>query len=190
MRLVEPFIVIATQNPIEYEGTFPLPEAQLDRFIIKLSVGYPTPAEEQEILRRRRDRRQDNVTIEAVTDAEGLLRLRCAVEQVYVDPDIERYMVELVARTRQHRQVAVGASPRGTLALLKLSRAWAAMRGRAYVLPDDVKHFARAALGHRLILQPDLWTVSQAADRVISEIVQSTPVPVIEKLPMRNSAEV
>lgn len=179
MRLLEPFIVIATQNPIEYEGTFPLPEAQLDRFIVKLSVGYPTPAEEQEILRRRRDRQQDAVAIEAVTSAEGLLRLRRAVERIYVDPDIERYMVDLVARTRQHRQVAVGASPRGTLALLKLSRAWAAMHGRAYVLPDDVKCFAKAALSHRLILQPDLWTVSQAADRIVAEVVQSTPVPVI-----------
>ncbi|BCX02085.1 MAG: ATPase [Candidatus Roseilinea sp.] len=179
MRLLEPFIVIATQNPIEYEGTFPLPEAQLDRFIVKLSVGYPTPAEEQEILRRRRDRQQDAVAIEAVTSAEGLLRLRRAVERIYVDPDIERYMVDLVTRTRQHRQVAVGASPRGTLALLKLSRAWAAMHGRAYVLPDDVKRFAKVALSHRLILQPDLWTVSQAADRIVAEVVQSTPVPVI-----------
>jgi len=181
MRLPEPFIVIATQNPIEYEGTFPLPEAQLDRFIVKLSIGYPTATEEQEILRRRRDRQQDAVAIEAVTDAEGLLYLRHAVEQVYVDPDVERYMVELVARTRQHRQVAVGASPRGTLALLKLARAWAAMRGRGYVLPDDVKAFAKATLCHRLILQPDLWTVSQAAERIVAEVVQSVPVPVIRE---------
>lgn len=181
MRLPEPFIVIATQNPIEYEGTFPLPEAQLDRFIVKLSIGYPTAAEEQEILRRRRDRQQDAVAIEAVTDAEGLLGLRRAVEQVYVDPDVERYMVELVARTRQHRQVAVGASPRGTLALLKLARAWAAIHGRGYVLPDDVKAFAKAALCHRLILQPDLWTVSQAAERIVAEVVQSVPVPVIRE---------
>ncbi len=179
MRLLEPFIVIATQNPIEYEGTFPLPEAQLDRFIIKLSVGYPTPTEEQEILRRRRDRQQDAIAIEPVTNAEGLLRLRRAVEQIYVDPDIERYMVDLVARTRQHRQVAVGASPRGTLALLKLSRAWAAMHGRTYVLPDDVKCFAKPVLSHRLILQPDLWTISQAADRIVAEVVQSVPVPVV-----------
>lgn len=178
MALPEPFIVIATQNPIEYEGTFPLPEAQLDRFIIKLSVGYPSAGEEQEILKRRRDRRQDAFDLEAVTGAAGLLHLRQAVERIYVDPDVERYMVELVTRTRQHRQVAVGASPRGTLALLKLSRAWAAMKGRRYVLPDDVKIFARAALGHRLILQPDWWTVPQAADRIIAEIVQSVPVPV------------
>jgi MoxR-like ATPase len=179
MRLLEPFIVIATQNPIEYEGTFPLPEAQLDRFIVKLSVGYPSAGEEQEILKRRRERQQDAFDLEPVTSADGLLDLRRAVEHIYVDPDIERYMVDLVTRTRQHRQVAVGASPRGTLALLKLSRAWAAMKGRSYVLPDDVKFFAKAALGHRLILQPDLWTVQQAAERILNEIIQSVPVPVI-----------
>lgn len=179
MRLPEPFIVIATQNPIEYEGTFPLPEAQLDRFIVKLAVGYPSPEEEQEILRRRRDRRRDEFGLSQVTDAEELLLMRQAVEEVHVDPDIERYMIGLVTATRRHRQVAAGASPRGSLALLKLSRSWAALRGRDYVLPDDVKLFARPALVHRLILEPDLWMKRDAAGKVIADIVQEVPVPVI-----------
>ena len=179
MHLPQPFIVIATQNPIEYEGTFPLPEAQLDRFIMKLAVGYPSADEEQEILARRRERKQDAFTLEPVTDTLGLLHLREIVEQVYVDADIERYIVDLVRRTRTYRQVAVGASPRGALALLKLTRASAAMQGRAFVLPDDVKAFANTALSHRLILEPDLWTFPHAADDIITELVRSVPVPVI-----------
>ncbi|MEW5872782.1 MAG: MoxR family ATPase [Chloroflexota bacterium] len=179
VRLTEPFIVIATQNPIEYEGTFPLPEAQLDRFIIKLSVGYPSPDEEHEILRRRRERKSDAFDLQAVTDAAGLLAMRQAVEEVHVNPDIERYIVSLIAKTRQHRQIAVGASPRGTLALLKLSRAWAAIQGRAYVIPDDVKQFVRPVLSHRLILEPELWTVRKAAEDLIDEIRASVPVPVL-----------
>ncbi len=179
MRLPEPFIVLATQNPIEYEGTFPLPEAQLDRFIMKLSVGYPTPEEEQEILRRRRARQRDEFDLKQITDAASLLELREAVEQVHVDPDIERYMIDLVTATRKRRQVAVGASPRGSLALLKLSRAWAAMQGRDYVLPDDVKLFVKPALIHRLILEPDLWLTRQAADDIISDVLRSTAVPVV-----------
>jgi MoxR-like ATPase len=180
MRLPQPFIVIATQNPIEYEGTFPLPEAQLDRFIMKLKVGYPTPEEEQEILRRRRERRRDEFELEQVTDAQELLKMRQAVEEVHVDPDIEAYIVALTNQTRRSSQVAVGASPRGSLALLKLPRAWAAMQGRDYVLPDDVKVFAEPALVHRLILEPDLWMKRHAAEEVIAYIVQTVPVPVIE----------
>jgi len=179
MRLPEPFIVLATQNPIEYEGTFPLPEAQLDRFIMKLSVGYPSPDEEQEILRRRRTRRTDEFDLKQITNADELLELRDAVERVHVDADIERYMIELVAATRKRRQVAVGASPRGSLALLKLSRAWAAMQGRDYVLPEDVKLFVRPALIHRLILEPDLWMTRQAADDVITDVTRSVAVPVV-----------
>ncbi len=178
--LPDPFIVVATQNPIEYEGTFPLPEAQLDRFILKLSVGYPTAAQEQEILHRRRERKQDAILLQAVTDAAGFISMRRAVEEVYLDPDIEKYIVDLVARTRANRQVAVGSSPRGALALLKLSRAYAAMQGRAYVLPDDIKLFTRPALQHRLILQPDLWTSPQAIDHILTEIINSVPVPVVE----------
>jgi MoxR-like ATPase len=179
MRLPEPFLVIATQNPIEYEGTFPLPEAQLDRFLMKLAVGYPSPDEEQEILRRRRARRHDQVDLEQVTGADELLAMRQVIESVHIDPDLERYIVELVAATRNRRQIAVGASPRGSLALLKLSRVWAAMQGREYVLPDDVKAFVHPALVHRLILEPDLWMQHHAADEILGDVVRSVPVPVL-----------
>ena len=179
MKLPEPYIVVATLNPIEYEGTFPLPEAQLDRFIMKLSVGYPTPQDEQEIIHRRRERRQDAVQLEPVVDAGILMEMRQAVETVHLDKDIEAYTVQIVSETRNHRKVAVGASPRATLALLKLTRAWAAMHGRAYVLPDDVKLFARPVLIHRLILEPDLWSDRQAADEVIAEVQRRVTVPVI-----------
>jgi MoxR-like ATPase len=180
MRLPEPFVVIATQNPIEYEGTFPLPEAQLDRFMIKLPIGYPTPQEEQEIIHRRRERKQDDQPLKVVASAEDLAAMQRAVEEVFLDNDVERYLVALTDMTRSHRQVAVGASPRGSLALLKLSRAWAAMQGRTFVLPDDIKTFIKPALGHRLILKPDLWTTPQAVDRVLAEITASVPVPVIQ----------
>ena len=180
LPLPEPFIVIATQNPIEYEGTFPLPEAQLDRFAVKLSVGYPSPEEEQEILRRRRERRRDEFDLAQVTNGEKLLEMRQAVEEVYVDPDIERYIVALIHETRQRREVAVGASPRGSLALLKLARSWAAIQGRDYVLPDDAKRFARPVLVHRLILEPDLWMQRHAAAEVVANITQTVPVPVIQ----------
>ena len=179
MKLPEPFIVIATQNPIEYEGTFPLPEAQLDRFIVKLSIGYPSAEEEQEILRRRRERKRESVDIAPILDADGLLGLCAAVEQVHIDADLERYIVMLVAQTRQQRQIAVGSSPRGSLALLKLSRAWAAIKGRGYVLPDDVKLFFKPALRHRVILQPDLWSVPNAVDRALDETMAAVAVPVL-----------
>jgi MoxR-like ATPase len=182
MTLPEPFIVMATQNPIEYEGTFPLPEAQLDRFLMKLSVGYPALEEEQEILRRRRDRRQDEFDLHQVTDAERVLSMRAAVEAVHVDADLERYMVQLASATRRARQVAVGSSPRGSLALLKLSRGWAALQGRDYVLPDDIKVFFKPALAHRLILEPDLWMKRNAVYDVLEEVLRSVPVPVIEGL--------
>ncbi|MEE9612432.1 MAG: MoxR family ATPase [Desulfatiglandales bacterium] len=180
MKLPEPFIVIATQNPIEYEGTFPLPEAQLDRFIMKLSIGYPSEDEEQEMLRRRFKRRRDEFDLKQVTNAEELLQERESVEKVHIDPDIERYIVALIAETRKRRQINVGASPRGSLALLKLSRAWAVMQGRDYVLPDDVKVFARPALHHRLILEPELWMKPGATDEILTAIIQGTPVPIIE----------
>lgn len=179
MRLPQPFIVIATQNPIEYEGTFPLPEAQLDRFIMKLSVGYPTQKEEQEILKRRRERRSDAQQIDAVTNAEGLMAMREAIEDVYVDPDIEAYIVALISETRRHRKVTVGSSPRGSLALFKLARSWAAMHNRNYVLPDDVKTFVEPSLTHRLILEPDLWTDRTATNEVLGEILHQVPVPVL-----------
>ncbi len=180
MALPAPFIVIATQNPIEYEGTFPLPEAQLDRFIMKLAVGYPSQADEQEILRRRQERRQDAFDLEQVTEAGELLAVSRAVEDVHVHPDIESYIVSLVAETRRRRQVAVGASPRGSLALLNLARVWAAMDSRDFVIPDDVKLFVEPALVHRLILQPDLWMKRHAAEDVLAAVVQTVPVPVID----------
>jgi MoxR-like ATPase len=180
MKLPSPFVVIATQNPIEYEGTFPLPEAQLDRFLMRLSVGYPTLDQEQEILSRRQERQQDEFDLSQVTNAETLLAARQTVETIHVDPDLQRYMVSLAVDTRRHREVAVGVSPRGSLTLLKLSRAWAALRGRDYVLPDDVKIFVKPAFVHRLILQPDLWMKRNAAEEILDGILRSVPVPVIE----------
>jgi len=182
MRLPEPFITIATQNPIEYEGTFPLPEAQLDRFIMKLSVGYPALEDERLILQRRRDRRRDEFSLQPVTDVSHLLAIRQVVEEVHLDVDIEEYIVQVVTKTRQHRKVVVGASPRATLALLKLTRAWAAMQGRSYVLPDDVKLFARPVLIHRLMLEPDLWTQRNAADDVVTDVLRTVPVPVVKEV--------
>jgi MoxR-like ATPase len=150
---------------------------------MKLGVGYPTPDEEQEILRRRRSRGQDTVELVKVTDAGELAQMRAAVEEVHIEPDLERYIIDLVDATRHRRQVAVGASPRGSLALLKLTRAWAAIQNRDYVLPDDVKRFVHPALIHRLILQPDLWMTRQAGEQVLTDIVRMTPVPVVADLP-------
>ncbi len=178
--LPEPFLVIATQNPIEYEGTFPLPEAQLDRFVMKLSVGYPSPEEEQELLHRRQTRGTAEATLEQVTNVNELLSLREVIEAIYMHPDLESYIVSLVSETRRDKRVAVGASPRGSLALLQLARVQATLDSRDYVLPDDVKRFALPALVHRLILDPGLWMKRQAADEIIAAIVQNTPVPVID----------
>ncbi len=179
LPLPNPFIVVATQNPIEYEGTFPLPEAQLDRFIVKLKIGYPTVEEEQEILERRRRRKDDRITLNPVVTPDAFSAMRQYVEDIFVHPDVERYIVDLAAMTRQHRQVAIGVSPRGSLALLKLTRAWAAIHGRGYVLPDDVKQFATDALSHRLIMEPSLWGSHTAERAVIDELLQSMPVPVV-----------
>ncbi|MGD0174197.1 MAG: MoxR family ATPase [Anaerolineales bacterium] len=180
LPLPKPFIVIATQNPIEYEGTFPLPEAQLDRFMVKLSVGYPKPEEEDEILKRRAERRQDKVDLQAVMTPETFCAMQAAVEEVYVNPDVRRYMVDLVAATRAHHQVVVGVSPRGSLALLKLARAWAAIQGRDYVIPDDIQAFTQPALAHRLLMDPTLWGSKKTEDAVIEEVVSSIPVPVLK----------
>ena len=175
--LPSPFIVIATQNPIEYEGTFPLPEAQLDRFMIRLSVGYPDAEGEVEILRRRRARKTDDIVLSPTTSADALMEMLAAVEEVFVDPDIEKYIVSIVGKTRTDNDVYVGASPRGSLALLKLSRAQAALAGRDYVLPDDVKAFAGPALSHRLILSPDLWSKRITAADVVTKVLRLVPVP-------------
>ena len=177
-KLPQTFQVIATQNPIEYEGTFPLPEAQLDRFLVKLNVGYPSLQEEQEILQRRQDRRREEVDLQTVIQPGEFETMRQAVETVYIDPDLERYIVQLVAETRRDRRVAVGASPRASLALLKLSRAQAAIQGREFVLPDDIKAFIHPVLIHRLILQPEYWMKQQVASDVIESVQKNVPVPV------------
>ena len=180
MRLPEPFLVLATQNPIEYEGTFPLPEAQLDRFTLKVSVGYPDVEDEREILHRRHQRRQDEVTLSSITSAEQLLEMRAAVETVHVDADLESYIAELVHATRTDRRVAVGSSPRGSLAFLKMARAHAALEGRDYIIPDDVKRFAESILGHRIMLQPEYWMSTQVTGEVIRDVLERTTVPVID----------
>jgi MoxR-like ATPase len=180
-KLPDPFIVVATQNPIEYEGTFPLPEAQLDRFILRLSLGYPTMEEEKEILTRRSDRKQDATALKSVISSKTFLAMRRAVENVYLSPDVNDYIVQIVSKTRHHRQVELGSSPRGSLALLKLSRAWAAINDRDYVIPDDVKTFIQPALGHRVIFDPNLWGNKKAEQDVFKEIIQTVPVPVVKK---------
>ncbi len=177
--LPRPFFVMATQNPVEYEGTFPLPEAQLDRFIMKCAMGYPSREQEQQVLRNRRARGRDEARVDAVTDAESLERALAATEQVHVSDDLYAYIVDLVAATRSQRGVSVGASPRGSLALLKLARVRAAQAGRAFVIPDDITHFAQSALAHRLVLSPDLWARPGAAARVVEGALQAIAVPVL-----------
>ncbi len=175
--LPQPFVVLATQNPIEYEGTFPLPEAQVDRFLARVRFGYPSVEEEVEILRRRVARKTEEVCLQRISSPAEILAMRTALEEVFVDHDLFRYMAELVARTRRHEALSLGASPRGTLALLRLSRAWAAIHGRDYVVPDDIKAVAIPALSHRLILSPELWTREIRAEDIVAEILASTPVP-------------
>ena len=180
MPLPEPFLVIATQNPIEYEGTFPLPEAQLDRFMLKLSIGYPSIADEREILNRRHLRKQEDVTLKAVTSAAKILKLRQSIEAIHIDADLEEYIVRIVQETRQDRRVAVGASPRASLAFLKMARAHAALNGRDFVLPDDIKRYAVPVLTHRIILLPEYWVARDIAGEVIADVMRRIPVPVME----------
>lgn len=172
-----PFLVIATQNPLELEGTYPLPEAQLDRFLMRLRVGYPTPDDEQEILLRRRQRRQDTVDIPAVVTRAELLTMQDALEEVFVSPEIDRYIVAVVLATRQDSRVQVGASPRGSLALMKLARTYAAFHGRDFVTPDDVKAMAVPALAHRLILRPELWITKVAEEDIVRDLLDKVPTP-------------
>jgi len=180
LRLPDPFLVMATQNPIEYEGTFPLPEAQLDRFMLKLMVGYPELAEEAEILHRRHKRKVEEVSLKTVTNANEIIEMRKVVETIHVDEDLETYIATIIQETRHDRHVAVGSSPRGSLAFLKLARAHAALEGRDYILPDDIKRFSVPVLSHRLILQPEYWLTRQIADRVITDIFSKVPVPVLK----------
>jgi MoxR-like ATPase len=176
-KLPRPFMVVATQNPIEYEGTYPLPEAQIDRFLMRLSIGYPSLKGEGEILRRRRARKTDDVAIAAVSSPAMILEMQKSIEGVHVDDDIEHYIVSIVQETRKHGQVEVGASPRGSLALMKLSQARAALAGRDFVLPDDVKDVAVPALAHRLILKPDPWIKGVKPKVIIDKVLTTVPVP-------------
>ena len=175
-----PFLVIATQNPIEYEGTYPLPEAQLDRFIVRLSVGYPSSDAEVAILKARIERAADEVQLEPAVDASTLTAMQAAIEQVYVAESLTRYVVALVEATRSSARLQVGASPRGSLALLKLGRARAALEGRDFVVPDDIKAMAVPALAHRLILRPELWVQRVRAEAVVEECLASVPAPSAE----------
>jgi MoxR-like ATPase len=177
LRIAPPFFVLATQNPIEHEGTYPLPEAQVDRFIMRIDVGYPTREQEVEILRRRQERRSDDAVIRAVTTPDEVRSLQGAVETVHVDPAVEGYMVDIVAGTRSHSQVEVGASPRGSLALLKLGRSRAALAGRDFVTPDDVKAVATYALAHRIVLKPDPWIRGVRTTAVLADVMGQVPVP-------------
>lgn len=180
MQLKEPFLVIATQNPIEYEGTFPLPEAQLDRFMIKLSIGYPSKVEEVKILEDRRKRGVDEFSLSQVTNAAEIMEMRKLVEGVHIHEDLENYIVDLVQQTRKDRRVAVGASPRGSLAFLKMARASAAISGRDYVIPDDIKRFDESVLAHRLIMQPAHWMAPKMVYEVIKDVFTIIKVPVLD----------
>ena len=178
-KLPAPFLTMATQNPVEQEGTYPLPEAQLDRFMFKMSVGYPSRSDEDEILSRRIARKKDAVEVETITDPERVVAMQQAIEDVYVDPAVRMYMVEIVTQTREHNQVLVGSSPRGSQALLKTSRAAAAMRGRDFVTPDDVKSIANLAVAHRLILKPEHQIKGVNTEDIIKEILRTVPVPTV-----------
>ncbi len=175
--LTDPFIVIATQNPIEYEGVYPLPEAQLDRFLVRLQLGYPNRAEEVEILKRRMQRAREDVQLEPAADAATILNLQKTVEGIHVDDDVLRYVTDIVQATRVQRQVEVGASPRGSLAIFKLARARAVFHGRDFVIPDDVKEVAAPALAHRLIMKAESWVKGVDPRLVVDEILKAVPVP-------------
>jgi MoxR-like ATPase len=179
-RLEAPFIVLATQNPIEYEGTYPLPEAQLDRFLIRIGIGYPSREHELEMLARRLERGEDELELNSIVDGPALVSMQRALEQVHVSDSISGYIVDLVTATRNSKRLAVGASPRGSLALLKLSRAKAALAGRDFVVPEDVKTVAIPALAHRLTLRPELWVQRIRGEDVVAEALASVPTPPAE----------
>ena len=181
-----PFHVLATANPIEHEGTYPLPEAQLDRFLLRLSFGYPSAEQEWELVSRRIDRQHEEQTVAQVLDAEQLLALQAAVEEVHVEDAVGRYAVDLVAATRRHQNALVGASPRGTLALITCARALAVIRGRGYVVPEDVKELAHPALDHRVTVRPELWLQNATGAGVVDAVLEQVPVPVASPQPARS----
>jgi MoxR-like ATPase len=174
--LPEPFLVMATQNPIEYEGTFPLPEAQLDRFLMRIRLGYPDPEAEIAILESQRYI-HPVTQVEQVIPLEALLAAQQALKDVYLDPLVKRYIVDMVERTRRHPDIYLGASPRGSLGLYRTGQAWAAMHSRDYVLPDDIKHLAISTLAHRLIVNPAARLKDVTGETVMREILDSLPVP-------------
>ncbi|MDQ3661955.1 MAG: MoxR family ATPase [Actinomycetota bacterium] len=175
--LDQPFVVIATENPIEYEGTYPLPEAQLDRFMLRAGVGYPQRDEEWEILRRRAERGTDEVALEVVVDASELIAMQDSLELVHVSRPVGLYVVDLVAETRSHSDVEVGASPRGALALLKAARGHALMSDRDFITPEDVKAMAEPVLAHRLTLRPEMWVRRVSGSDVVRSVLDRVPAP-------------
>jgi len=186
--LPQPFHVLATANPIEYEGTYPLPEAQLDRFLLRVSFGYPTQAEEGDVVRRRLARQHEEIEVSPVTDAVGLAGMQAAVETVLVDDSIVDYCVRLATATRQHPDVLTGASPRGSLGLVLSARAFAVLRGRDYVIPEDVKVVARAVLAHRITVRPELWMTAASGQRVVDAILGEVSTPsTLERGPVSES---
>jgi MoxR-like ATPase len=181
-RLAEPFIVFATQNPIEYEGTYPLPEAQLDRFLMKISIGYPTHDQEKEIIDRRIQRKKEEFSLRTMVSARELVGMQRECERIFVDESIKEYIVNIVTKTRGNTSIEVGASPRASLALMRLGRAHAAYEARDFVIPDDVKMFASEVLSHRIILKQELWYRRVSPISVIGDLVESIPVPKAEPL--------
>lgn len=179
-RLDEPFVVFATQNPIEFEGVYPLPEAQLDRFLMKLRIGYPNREQEVEIMRRRIERMSDQFTLKKITRPSTVTEMQEAVEKVHVDDDVLAYIADIVQATRRKATVDVGASPRGSLAIMKLSRAHACLHGRDYVIPDDVKLVTVPALKHRLILKAESWVKGVSAEDTLRGVLEEIPVPKVE----------
>jgi MoxR-like ATPase len=186
-QLPEPFIVLATDNPIEYEGTYELPEAQLDRFLMRLRLGYLSTRDETDMLARRLDRAAEAVALRAVTDAAGVLAMRESLEKVEVSADLLDYIVAIVGATRKDAQIQVGASPRGGLALVQLARGQALLSRRDYVIPDDIKQVAVPALAHRVTLRPELWVRQVSADDIVARLLNAVPTPRTD--PSRASAQ-
>ena len=176
-RLGRPFSVIATQNPIEFEGTYPLPEAQLDRFIMRLGVGYPRPEDELEMLRRRGERKEDATDLAAIIDASTFVEMQRATEEVHVGQEIGKYIVDIIGETRKDSRIQVGASPRGSIAIFKLARTSAILAGRDFVTPEDVKAVSSQALVHRIILRPELWATQTLPEEVVDNILKRVPAP-------------
>ncbi|MGI8645489.1 MAG: AAA family ATPase [Nocardioides sp.] len=176
-RLPSPFHVLATANPIEYEGTYPLPEAQLDRFLLRVSFGYPTKDQEYAVVAARLARQREEISLEPVVDAAGLLAIQAAVETVQVDASVGEYCVALARATRDHAEVLTGSSPRGSLGLVLTARAFAVLRGRDYVIPEDVKAVARVVLSHRITVKPELWMTEASGLRVVDAVLGSVVTP-------------